>query len=303
VIDSLAYIGFTSPNAEAWRSFGPDVLGLELVGVGDDGAVRLRNDDAAQRLVVHPGDADGLAYLGWDTGGPVELAGAITKLEKEHGLEVHRAPELAAERRVADVAWFVDPFGFRHELTWGLTRQPSTFRPGRPLSGFVTGSGGVGHAALIVPDLAEAERFYIEVMGFDLTDRIEVGLSLRFLHCNDRHHSMALVAIPGKVGFHHLMLEVAALDDVGRAFDLVSATDDVAITMGLGRHTNDLTTSFYLRTPSGFDIEYGWGGVLVDTEQPWTAGSYDAMSVWGHKAPAGAPRLGTIRPFKIEVRT
>jgi 3,4-dihydroxy-9,10-secoandrosta-1,3,5(10)-triene-9,17-dione 4,5-dioxygenase len=34
--------------------------------------------------------------------------------------------------------------------------------------------------------------------------------------------------------------------------------------MTLGTHTDDRMTSFYLRTPSGFEIEYGCGGRFVD---------------------------------------
>ena len=65
MITSLAYIGFTSPHAEDWRSFGPDVLGAELAPDGPDGAVRLRVDDVAHRIAIHPGERDDLAYLGW----------------------------------------------------------------------------------------------------------------------------------------------------------------------------------------------------------------------------------------------
>ena len=66
MIKNLAYIGFRSPNAEEWRSFGPEVLGAELAPDGPDGAVRLRVDDAAHRIVIHPGERNELAYLGWE---------------------------------------------------------------------------------------------------------------------------------------------------------------------------------------------------------------------------------------------
>ena len=64
---------------------------------------------------------------------------------------------------------------------------------------------------------------------------------------------------------HHLMLEVSTLDDVGTALDIVNARE-LPLAMSLGRHTNDLMTSFYVRTPSGFEIEYGTGGLLVDDD-------------------------------------
>ncbi|HBZ72441.1 MAG TPA: glyoxalase, partial [Deltaproteobacteria bacterium] len=60
----------------------------------------------------------------------------------------------------------MDPFGFRHELAWGQLARPSSFRPGRAISGFVTGRGGLGHAVLIVPDLERAQAFYTGVLGF-----------------------------------------------------------------------------------------------------------------------------------------
>jgi len=295
VIDSLSYIGFTSPNATEWTSFGPEVLGLEVVPPGPDGAVRLRLDAAAHRIAIHPGSTDDLAYLGWAVADPGALADAVASLEAT-GIEVHSGDrELAAARAVEGIAWFHDPFGFRHELSHGQRRATEPFEPGRPMDGFVTGDGGLGHAVLFVPDLAEAERFYIDVLGFRLSDAVEDGVSIRFLHCNSRHHSLAFVAVPGMVGMHHLMLEVGSLDDVGAAYDIVNERH-LPLAMTLGRHTNDRMTSFYVRTPSGFEIEYGYGGALVDVSQPWEAVTYDSGSSWGHKPPAERLFPGIIRP-------
>ena len=296
MIQALSYIGFSSPDAEAWLDFGPSVLGLEVTARGPDGAVRLRVDDAAYRIVVHPGPHNDLAYLGWAVAGPAALEAAVVHLEKA-GLAVQRGDaELAGLRAVADLAWFVDPFGFRHELSWGLVMRPGSFRPGRAISGFVTGSGGLGHAVLIVPDLVRAERFFTEVLGLRLTDRVEGGISLRFFHCNTRHHTLAMAAVPGMVGMHHLMLELGSLDDVGTALDLCHERK-IPLVMDLGRHTNDLMTSFYVRSPSGFEIEYGWGGRRVEDEASWVATTYLSGSIWGHKPPASPLPPGILRPF------
>ena len=157
MIEALNYIGFTSPNHKEWEVFGPEVLGVQLTDPAPDGGVRMRIDDAAHRLTIHPGDADDVAYLGWGVAGPAALSEAIARLEAE-GVEVHTAlAELAAERGVTALAWFTDLFGFRHELTWGQVTLPSTFRPGRPVSGFLTGDQGIGHAVLVIPDLEAAE--------------------------------------------------------------------------------------------------------------------------------------------------
>jgi len=56
------------------------------------------------------------------------------------------------------------------------------------------------------------------------------------------------------------------MDDVGATYD-TCADKGVTITSTLGRHTNDRMTSFYMRTPSGFLVEYGHGGRLIDDER------------------------------------
>jgi len=72
----------------------------------------------------------------------------------------------------------------------------------------------------------------------------------------------------------------------------------IPLAMSLGRHTNDHMTSFYVRTPSGFEIEYGTGGRLID-DATWEVGTFDAQSFWGHKPPADGPLFpAIIRPFE-----
>lgn len=295
MITALSYIGFTSPRADEWKSFGPDILGVEVVDPGSDGAVRLRNDDASWRMAFHRGDTDNVAYLGWSTvywAGLDETAARV----RAAGIEVHDGDaELLAERDVEALKWFVDPFGFRHELMYGLRMQPGSFTPGRPGVSFVTGNGGLGHVVLIVPDFEAAADFFGDVLGFRHSDDIDMGIYVRFLHCNPRHHTLAFSEIPGMSGLHHVMLEVSDVDDVGRAYDLVMA-QGLPVAMTLGRHTNDEMTSFYVRSPSGFEIEYGAGGRIIDPTKPWAPGKYDAMSFWGHKPPATPLLPGILHP-------
>ena len=285
MIDSLAYIGFTSPNAQAWTTFGPEILGLHLAAPRPDGAVLLRNDDAAWRIAIHPGDTDDLAYLGWAVSGPDAVA-AVTDRLSAAGIDVHQDDgTLAAQRMVSSLAWFTDPFEFRHELVHGLATEPGSFSAGRPGVSFVTGDEGLGHAVLIVPDWDAATQFFVDVLGFRVSDDIEAGIKVRFLHCNPRHHSLAFSAVPGMAGFHHLMLEVTDAEHVRQAYQLVQDRG-LPVAMSLGKHTNDEMFSFYVRTPSGFEIEYGAGGRVIDTQKPWEIGHYDALSTWGHQPPA-----------------
>lgn len=298
MIESLAYVGFTSPNAEEWRTFGPEVLGLQVTEDGPDGAVRLRNDDKAWRISIAQGDADDLAHIGWEVDGPEGLAAATEQLAAA-GVEVVAGDgELAASRSVEAIAWFVDPFGFRHELVWGQAEAAEPFAPGRPMDGgFVTGAGGLGHIVLVVPDLDAATDFYLGTLGFSHSDDIDMGLYVRFAHCNPRHHTLAFSAVPGMVGVHHLMIEVEHEADVERTLAIVEDRG-LKLAMALGKHTNDEMYSFYVRTPSGFEIEYGSGGRLIDTTTPWTPEHFDAMSQWGHEPPAEILFPGILKPYE-----
>ena len=84
------------------------------------------------------------------------------------------------------------------------------------------------------------------------------------------------------------------MDDVGMAFDR-ACRHGVEIVLTLGRHPNDRMFSFYGRTPSGFEFEYGWGGMLVD-DATWQPTIHDRISAWGHIPPGYIPRHRPPRP-------
>jgi hypothetical protein len=59
---------------------------------------------------------------------------------------------------------------------------------------------------------------------------------------------------------------------------------------------NDAMTSFYVRSPSGFEIVYGFGGKLVD-DASRVVEDYDVPSSWGHQPPPTPLAPGILRPF------
>lgn len=282
MIRSMAYLGLSTPEAEAWRPFGADVMGLQNIEDGDDGALRFRMDEADCRLWIHPGAKNDIAYIGWTLVGEAEVL-ALGETIEAAGCRLTRASEDEARaRRVAGFHWFIDPAGFRHELTWGQFVTPNAFMPGRPHAGFNTGDQGMGHIVLMVPDLRAGDKFYRDVMGFHASDTIIDGpRELLFYHCNGRHHSLAIGApVPGKRGAHHLMLEARSLDDVGKAIDLC-VEHDIPVSKSLGCHTNDRMVSTYIFSPSALRIEYGFGGIAI--HDLWEPKTYTRPSIWGHK--------------------
>ncbi|BDT59534.1 hypothetical protein MasN3_30280 [Massilia varians] len=100
MIKSLAYLGVRSPDYREWERFGPEVLGLQAAGHGPDGAVRLRLDEVAHRIVIHPGERNAVAYIGWSVQDEA-AARAVTARVNAHVIEACRAtPEECAERKV-----------------------------------------------------------------------------------------------------------------------------------------------------------------------------------------------------------
>ena len=201
MIRELAYIGVASPRHEEWLTYGTEVLGCGLAPRGEDGAVRLRVDDAVHRITIRPGARDELLYTGWAFTNEVELAAYLDRLRLADLTVTAGTDDECRDRGVAAMAWVLDPWGTRHEFVYGQHRRPGTFWPGRPLAGFVADDFGLGHVVLIVPDLAQADAFYGDVLGFTLSDRVDEELmKVRFYHCNGRHHSLAVAQVPGKGG-------------------------------------------------------------------------------------------------------
>jgi hypothetical protein len=77
------------------------------------------------------------------------------------------------------------------------------------------------------------------------------------------------------------MVEVDNMNDVGMAFDRCIAAK-VPIHWGIGHHPNDQMCSFYVRTPSGFGLEFGFGGIVIN-DADWKVVSYNRFSGWGHE--------------------
>jgi len=285
---SLGYMGVETPFAREWETFGPEVLGMPLADAGSDGSVRLRMDDRHHRLSFHPGSRNRLAYIGWELPDEEALADATHELTQK-GLSVFSGAEAeVADRAVSGFTWFNDNLGVRHELFYGQRNLARTFQAPRPMSGFVTGENGMGHVALAVPELSTSTAFYTRYLHFGVSDEVDGLLRLTFLHCNGRHHSLALMEMAGVHGILHLMVQVKELDDVGIAYDLCQSRR-VQLSRTLGRHTNDRTVSFYMRTPSGFDVEYGWGAIEIDESHAATV--FTTGSLWGHhnaRLPPGA---------------
>lgn len=284
----LGYIGIGVSDMAAWTDFACDVLGLQANGSSGDGSLYLRMDEYHHRFEISPSGEDDIILHGWE----VKDAAALEQMARKvraFGLDVREGTaEEAARRMVLALIKFTDPDGIPTEIYYGPYLDHRPFNSPRGVNSFSAGGLGLGHIVLGVDNIEEYLRFSF-MLGARISDVIHFPspngpLPINFLHVNPRHHSLAIGPKPpsGK-RLNHFMIETEDLDDVG--FALALAKKRQLPTGTLGRHTNDKMLSFYVHTPSGFRVEYGFGGLLIEDEELWQVQHYSEPSIWGHERP------------------
>lgn len=278
LLDSLGYVGVSSDRLDDWQAFATGVAGMQLGEASAKTRILRIDDRAARFLIADDGGSSGFA--GFEVSDAAALDRVARRLD-EHGV---RYVELSGAerdlRRVTAGIALADPDGNRIEVFHGAATADA-FVPSRSISGFRTGTQGLGHFVLLTPEPRRLVDFYLGVLGFRMSDYMLKPFEGYFFHLNTRHHSLALVKYPAS-GIHHVMVELNSLDDMGQGLDLAEQSPDgVAVT--IGRHSNDHMLSFYARTPSMLMLEYGWGGLSIDVDR-WIAHELpEGPSIWGHE--------------------
>ncbi len=286
----VGYLVVEVPEPASLDAFFGEIVGLVPGQPATPGGAAWRNDGKAYRLLVEEGPANDATVVG------IEAVDADSFERCCHRIAAAGYPladgtaEQVASRRVTALRETVTPWGTHVEIVHGLAGAGAPFRSPLMRAGFLTDGVGFGHVVFATTEWDDSHRFVTTALGMQQSDWLEmeiakgVQLEVRFYHCNERHHSIALAkapfALPQKL--HHLMLETNDRDDVGAAFDRVWASD-LAIPNGLGRHDNDGMFSFYVASPAGFQVEVGHGARIVTDD--WDDNRrYDRISAWGHQS-------------------
>ncbi len=181
------------------------------------------------------------------------------------GVEINLASdELCTKRSVKKAYLCTDPNGVTHELYFG---------------------------AAIAQNAEKTRHFYQNILCMRISDYIkgEVApggpiLDATFMRTKTgRHHSVAFAEMPFPKKLHHFMLQVTDMNDVGLACQRCKEVQ-IPFFMELGHHPNDQMFSFYVQSPSGFGLEIGWGGIIVE-EGKWEVKTYSQPIDWGHQHP------------------
>jgi catechol-2,3-dioxygenase len=130
----------------------------------------------------------------------------------------------------------------------GVNRRSTVYERAEPIE--------VGHVVFFTDRLAEVERFYVEKLGFCVSDRYP-GRAV-FLRCAEEggHHDMFLLQPPSpKRGLNHVAFTVRDIHEVfGGGMHISRCGWETEI--GPGRHPISSAYFWYVKNPAGALAEY-----------------------------------------------
>ncbi len=208
------------------------------------------------------------------------------------GIESARGPRcVTAVEKATSVRATVEvaPGSPRHLCPPLLT----TARPGRaegcPCIGCAAHRAGparkLGHAVLGTTDLAVTRAFFLDGLGFKVSDSMkDIGA---FIRCSTDHHDVLVLQAP--VGFlHHTSWEVDDIDEVGRGAAAMLEDHPERHIWGLGRHHAGSDFFWYLKDPAGNFSEYYSDVDCIVDDQLWTLETLEGakgLFNWGPPPP------------------
>ncbi|MGZ8311143.1 MAG: VOC family protein [Allosphingosinicella sp.] len=273
-VSEIRYVGYGVPDLEAERAFYRDKWGLREVGE-KDGMIYFAAEGHDELYVVRLRASEmkrvDVIALAADSRTDVDvLAGKV----KAAGARIIFEPKELEQLGGGYGFRFFSPDGLPFEISSDVER--GTAREMQRWEGIPQ---KISHIVLHSPDHRAATQFFIDVLGFRLSDWL--GDFMSFLRCNEWHHRIAF--LPGPPCLNHVAYDMLGVDDMMRGISRLRK-QDVEIKWGPGRHTAGNNTFSYFVTPNSFAVEYTSELEQVD-EATWEAKVYtpapQVMDQWG----------------------
>jgi catechol-2,3-dioxygenase len=274
---SIAHVTIQVRRPDRWKKFIANLADSMRIEWDDD------THQARHALRITQGRSDDLEQLGlaYPTGASLEAA--VARLTQA---------DIPWERVDSQTVRCVDPAGNQLELVVFDGPAPTDAR------------WLVGHVALTHRDQPALEHFYSAILGLRLNEQLRstsgpIDLHGSFLGSAHRHHSIAILDLPSTRRLHHICFGAKEISTVKATYERAVAAK-VPMSMHLGRHSlPDGTTSFYAASPSGFDIEIGAGGNILDGRAIDAPLQGDLTSAWGHEVTTRA-RMRVVRALALQ---
>ena len=144
----------------------------------------------------------------------------------------------------------------------------------------------LGHVVVGSRDAALSRRFFVDGIGFRVSDEV-AGLGAAFMRCSTDHHNVLVQPAPATF-LHHTAWEVGDVDEIGRGASRLLREHPERHVWGLGRHGIGSNFFWYLRDPAGNFVEYYSDLDVIVDEEAWkvrATSGVDGLAAWGPPVP------------------
>jgi catechol 2,3-dioxygenase-like lactoylglutathione lyase family enzyme len=264
----LTSITMGVPNVEETAAY------YDEFGLAPDGNGWFTTRDAGRQLRIVPAPTRRLIDLHVGVDDSDDLARAAGNLERM-GIGVERGPgwisavdKATGTRAYLEIAGRFEqdevpptPYNGPGRYERSNERAPGVQRTDRVMP------RKLGHAVLGSTDYEATQAFFINGLGFKVSDHIKGAGT--FMRCSTDHHNVLVLGAP--VAFlHHTSWQVDDVDDVGRGASSMLEDHPERHIWGLGRHYGGSNFFWYLKDPAGNFSEYYSDMDCIVDDQLWT---------------------------------
>ena len=279
---AVSHIGFAVPDVEASEQFYGRVLGMVRQAELPDGGVRLGWGVGHHVLDLVPGEAK-LLHYGFEVRDPNGLDGIRQRLEaaghQVDDLDPTIVDEASGEPTGISVS---DPDGTPVHFHSPVRRQgENAADPGRRPIKFQ-------HTTLGTTDVAPMMDFFVNVVGFRMSDQLADG-RFCWLRSNKDHHTLAIVGVDRTGVLDHYSYDLSEWEDFKTWCDRLTELD-VPVQWGPGRHGPGNNLFVFFDDPAGNHIELSaemekfYDDRVAYVPRQWTPAP-QTVNLWGGQTP------------------
>ncbi|WP_217348660.1 VOC family protein [Cnuibacter physcomitrellae] len=279
---AVSHIGFRVPDVAAAAQFYSRVLGMERHGDLPDGGLRLGWGSGHHVIDLLPGE-QGLVHYGFEVRDEDGVAGIAERLTAA-GYEVADLDASFIDAAVGSPAGISvkDPDGTEVHFHSEVQRQgENSADPGRRPVKFQ-------HTTLTTTDVPGLVSFYVDTVGFRISDQLADG-RFCWLRSDKDHHTLAVVDTGRSGDIDHYSYDLAEWEDFKAWCDRLSELD-VDVQWGPGRHGPGNNLFVFFDDPAGNHIELSaemekfWDDRVAYEPRRWQPIPH-SVNLWGGQTP------------------
>lgn len=253
----------------------------------DGSEVEIVRADPAVPERTPVGNSSGLCEITWGVTDPAGLRALADELGRDRVVKIGADGTLRCTDDLGiGLAFRLARRGGAGAAAVAPTRYNSPGEPGRVNARAVRYQRAqpheISHIAIGVDDAGAASRFYIERLGFIVSDRYaERGVFMRCAPAGNHHHLFLLNGRQPGTRLNHLAFKVRDVHEVIGGGQYIDAQGWTTFA-GPGRHTVSSACFWYFNTPLGCAWEYAADEDIVTESWETTdfAASADIFSEW-----------------------